>query len=461
MTAEVLVPAHSEESERYIIGAVLWHPDMIAEVSDVLKPEHFYRHSRWWSGILSAYEQGLTMDVATVGMEVKKAEGWRPDQFGENVYELSRISQEAFSYSNIMYHALIVAQLWIQREAVRLGSDAMREGGDSNADAFDMTERLAQRATELMDSVAPKRSVSYADAEGDELERMDLPKKAIHTSGFAALNKIIGGYQRGDLIIVAARPAMGKSSFAISSASEGADAGHPTGLFSLELNQPKMQARLFARRGGVPLAAIVRDELTTEQVRKRHESLSGSSDWPLWVRYDTNITVSDIRAETTRMVRKHKVGCIVIDQLNWIKPPKAANRDSEVGAITRGLKQMALQLDIAVVLLHQLNREVESRGGEKLPRLSDLRDSGNVEQDAQVVLFLHRPEYYGITEDEEGSTIGIVNVIVAKNSNGPTETVRLRFNAETASVHNVAPEFNPRGGMPHPDNRTTSEVPPF
>ena len=455
------------ESEAYVIGACLWNMGMMSEVCDMLKPEHFHdnRNARAWTAMLDSYSRGEGVDVITTVSRMKLLGLFCGETFGEVASRLSAMQSACFGTKNTMFHALLIAQAWMNREAVAIGSEAMASGQDHNEDGFDVAARMAKRIEEAMEEIAPRRADSYAAMEAQEVARMDEPKKATHPSGFPELDKIIGGYQRGDLVIVAARPAMGKSSYATSSVMEAVEQAHPTGLFSLELNQSKMQARLFSRSSGVPLAAIVRDVLTPEQITNRHNALSEAANMPLWIRYDTGITVEDIRAEATRMVRRHGVGCIVIDQLNWVKPPKVGNRDAEVGAITRGLKQLAMQLDIAVVLLHQLSRSVETRGGDKRPILSDLRDSGNVEQDAQVVLFLHRPEYYGIAEDAFGSTAGIVNVIVAKNSNGPTGEVRLRFTAETASVHGEVPTWNPRD-IPQPDNRTeptkdTDEIAPF
>lgn len=463
---EVIESVSVPESEAYVIGACFWHVAAMSEVSDMLKPEHFHdaRNRAAWRAMQTVYGRGQGVDVATVVMEIKAQGMLGSEHLGEVAYRLSRMEHECFGKTNIVDHALFICQAWLNRESVLIGAEALAHGQDHNQDGFDVVGNIAKRAEQAMDGISQRRADSYASAEADELERMDAPKKALHTTGFRCLDAVIGGYQRGDLVIVAARPGMGKTSFAVSSVAQAVENGHPTALFSLELNQSKMQARLFSRFSGVPLASIVREELTTEQIRKRHEMLGQKEDLPLWIRYDTGITVEDIRAEATRMVRKHAIGCIVIDQLNWIKPPKASNRDGEVGGITRALKQLAMQLDIGVVLLTQLNRSVETRGGDKIPHLSDLRDSGNIEQDAQVVLFLYRPEYYGITEDNQGSTIGKVDVIVAKNSNGPCQTVRMEFIPETASIcEQVTTYYDPRAGMPNNDdgNSSDNEHPPF
>jgi replicative DNA helicase len=459
ITDEAVVPVHSLESERYVIGAVLWHRDAIHQVADTLRPEHFYgvENRKNWQAILDVNELALTVDVDTVAVHRRVTQKMVQPEAGMCVFELSMAKQGSFGAVNIGYHAAIIIQLWAQREGVRIAASAVSHGQDESTDPIDFIEGLRTEAEHINESFIRRHAVSFAEAEADEIEKGDGVKKPLHTTGFAELDTIIGGYQRGDLTIIAARPGMGKTAFMVSSASIAAERGHHVGVFSMELVQAKFQARLFSRRSGVPLATIVRDEMQAADISKRHASLSDGVELPMWIRYDTALTLSDIRAEATRMVRAHGVTCIYIDQLNWITPPRSGNRDGEVGMITRGLKQMAMQLDVAVVLLHQLSRDVERRGGDKRPKLHDLRDSGNVEQDAQVVIFLYRAEYYKITEDQRGSTIGTIEAIVEKNSNGGNESAWLAFDASTASVRDMNAQHNYAQSVPHPDNRNTSE----
>lgn len=224
------------------------------------------------------------------------------------------------------------------------------------------------------------------------------------------------------------------------------------GLFSMEVTEKAMQARIAALRCGIPLSNMLLSRMTTEDIALRHKGLAEAEKLPLYIRYETGMSLSEIKAETRRLKRKG-VRLICIDQLNWIKSPKAGTRDAEVGAITRGLKQMAMQLEVAVVVLHQLSRSVETRGGDKKPQLSDLRDSGNVEQDAQVVMFLYRPEYYAIWDDDRGSTAGVIDTIIAKNSNGALATVRMRFDGPCAAVRDVnipPPRYDAQEGFRKP-----------
>jgi replicative DNA helicase len=427
------LPPQAPEIEQAILGSMLIDcTRSMSEVGDLLLPEAFYvhAHSIIFSAIRVMYDRGEVVDLLTVTHHLKKQNDL--DMVGGPFY-ISQLTNKVCSHRHIHGHALIVLEQFIARETIRLNSEAMAnayEGGD----VFDLIpDTVAKMEASIAQSIR-RRATRYAEAEANQLEELSKPKVAKHTTGFQALDRVLGGFHAGNLVIIAGRPGMGKSSFAFSCASEAAEQGHPTGLFSLELNEAQGQARLFSRREKVPLANIVNGNMTPEQIQKRHTGLAGSGELPLWIRYDTGLTLADIKAEIVRLMRNHGVRCFVIDQLNWVTLPKAQDRNAAVGELTRGLKMIALQLDVAIVLLSQLSRSVETRGGEKRPQLSDLRDSGNIEQDAQVVLFPYRPEYYGITEDDHGSTIGLMEVIVAKNTNGPLETVRLWFDPPTASV---------------------------
>lgn len=454
--SEGKLPPQAPDLEQAILGSMLIDCERsISEVGDLLIPEAFYvhAHSIIFTAIRDLYALGSTVDLLTVTHELKKR--GELELTGGPVY-LSQLTNRVCNHRHIHGHTLIVLQEFIARETIRLNQEAMKSAYDGD-DVFDLIpEQIAKLEASIAQSVR-KRATSYADAEAEQLSKIDEPKELMHTSGFRSLDRIIGGFLPGTLTIVAGRPGMGKTSFAFSAVSEGAEQGHGRGLFSLELNEAQGQARLFSRRGKVPLEDIVNSNMTADQIQKRHTGLAGSANLPLWIRYDTGLTIADIKAEITRLMRQHGVRQFVIDQLNWIAPPKAQNRDAAVGEITRGLKMIALQLDVAIILLSQLSRAVETRGGDKRPHLSDLRDSGNIEQDAQVVLFPYRPEYYGITEDDHGSTIGLMEVIVAKNSNGPLGSVRLWFDPPTASVREeverMEQPFDISGPFRHPDNR--------
>ena len=457
------VPPHAPDIEQAILGAIMLKDEQgMAEVSDLLKPEMFYVHAHQliYGNMCRMYEASKPIDLLTIHEELKRS--GELDMVGGPLY-LTELQGKVSASAHLQYHAMLVVQTFIERETIRLNMEAMQKAYDGDEDVFDAVQAQITALEGAIAGSVRNRSRRYGEHEGDQIDRANSPRPKMHRTGFRELDAIVGGYSPGDLVIVAARPAMGKSSFAFSSAMESAERGHHTGFISLELNDEKGQARIFSRRSGIPLASILRDR-EQDHLTKRMNDMEAASKVPLWMRYDSAMSVPDIKAEATRLVRQHQVSTLFIDQLNWVTPAKGGNRDAEVGSITRGLKQVAMQLNICIVLLHQLSRAVETRSGSKVPQLSDLRDSGNVEQDAQVVMFLYRPEYYGITEDDKGSTIGIVDVIVAKNSNGPTGTARLNFDGPTASVHEDPAPYNPMQGFkaaPHPDSFTDPNAAPF
>jgi replicative DNA helicase len=435
------LPPVSVESEDYVLGACLWHRDAISEVADVLKPEYFFSRPNGvrFRGMLELYAQNITIDVKTLLVHNKRHVGvggpLNADKLHIEALNLSLLETGCSGKREVLYHALIVVQCYIKREQIRIHGEALAESYTEGLDALDHAAETVKRLEAVVMGAVRPRSRAFAEYEKEELTAAgkasdDSTKPKVHVTGFHALDKVVGGYSPGDLIIVAGRPGMGKSAFMVSSMVSGAEAGHRSLAFSMELPQPKMQARIVSYRSPIPLAAMVHERMTPEEIQRRHVGLASAATLPLFIRYDTGLSVNAIRAEVERTIRREKITCVFIDQLNWIEPEKSNNRDAEVGKITRGLKNMATQLNVAVVLLHQLKRDVESRGGDKRPRLSDLRDSGNVEQDAQQVLLLYRPDYYGVPD----SVPNAVEVIVAKNSNGSCETVQLTFQKEHAAM---------------------------
>jgi len=427
--SDQLMP-QAPEMERAVLGALMLDEKAICEVIDLLVPEAFYipQHCTIFDGILSIYKRSEPVDILTVWRETKSR--------GVEAHYLAELTNGMASYAHIQRHTLIIMEQFIAREVIRLNSDAMAQAYDG-VDALDLVPDTVEKMEARIAASVRKRAESFAHNEAAEMERMNEPQKVIHSTGYDALDRVVGGYRRGDLTTIAARPAMGKSSLMFGCAARSAERGHSTGIISIEIGRNVGQARLFARTSGVPLKDILDGKMTADQIMQRHRTMAELDKLPLFTRYDPNMGLVDIRSEATRMVKQHGVGCVFIDQLNWIKPPKGQNRDAQVGEITRTLKNVAMDLDIAVVLLHQLNREVTRRGGDMRPKMTDLRDSGNVEQDSQLIILPHRPEYYGITEDEYGSTVGVAEVIVAKNSNGPCEVARLRFDGPTASFHDL------------------------
>ncbi|MFW5872604.1 MAG: replicative DNA helicase, partial [bacterium] len=260
-------------------------------------------------------------------------------------------------------------------------------------------------------------------------------------SGFTKVDRITSGWQRSDLIIVAARPSMGKTAFVLSMARQMAvEHNAPVGFFSLEMSSVQLVNRLIISETQLPSDRVKNGNLEDFEWEQLDYKIRKLVEAPIFIDDTPAISVFELRAKARRLKRQFNIGCIIIDYLQLMTgtPESRGNREQEVSTISRSLKSIAKELDIPVIALSQLNRSVETRGGDKRPQLSDLRESGAIEQDADVVVFIHRPEYYGFIEDEEGnSLLGIAEIIIAKHRNGAVGDVQLRFRKESAAFHDL------------------------
>jgi replicative DNA helicase len=417
------------EVERAVIGAVLMDRTAIVEVAGLLRPEHFHvgANRAVYQAAYDLHNEGHVVDSLTVLDRMRRTDTLH---VVGTAYELSRYTTTMASSAHVTHHAHIVLQYWVQREVVRISEESVKDGQNLDMDPFEVADLAERRIQSLIENVARKTGQSIGEVAKEHLDGLDNPPIKRHSTGLRDLDKALGGgWTRGDLVIIAARPAMGKTSAAFSMISNSCNDGHPTALFSLELGKVKTNARFVSIGTGIPIPVLLSGKFSTAQIKTIHEHYPKYSAMPLQVNFSTGITIPEIRSEAARMVKRHGITALYIDQLNWITPPK--NAKDRVAEITRGLKHIANEFDIPVIVLHQLSRGVTGRP-DKRPELTDLRDSGAAEQDAQVVIFVHRPEYYNITEDEHGTTVGRGDLIIAKNSNGPTETVRVRFDAYCA-----------------------------
>ena len=264
-------------------------------------------------------------------------------------------------------------------------------------------------------------------------------------SGFTELDKMTSGWQRSDLVIIAARPAMGKTAFVLSMARNMAEAGNPIAVFSLEMANVQLVNRLLVNVCEIPGEKIKNGKLSSEDWNNLMQRSRKLEQMPIYLDDSAGLSVMELNTKARRLVKEHDVKCIIIDYLQLMNASgmKFGSREQEVSMISRSLKQLAKELDIPIIALSQLNRSVEKKeGGDKRPQLSDLRESGAIEQDADMVLFIHRPEYYKITQDETGASLkGIAEIIIAKHRNGATGDVRLRFRNELARFQNLDESF--------------------
>ncbi len=452
------MPPQAPELEQAVLGAVMIDQDALVVVMGFLRHEQFYVHAHQlvFRAIEALWTDGKPVDILTVTMQLRKAGDL--DTVGGPFF-IGQLTNKVASGANVEAHARGIMEEWARREVIRIGHEAAFKAQDEREDVFDAIEATESAYMAIQQAVSIKSGESIGDVATEFLRDIDKPKPKRHSTGLRDLDKALGGgWSNCDLIIIAGRPAMGKTSAAFSMLYNSASAGHPCGLFSLELGREKTNARLISIGTGIPVPAILAGSYAPDHMQRIHEHHARYVKLPVQVNFATGIGLAELKSEAYRMKKAENISALFIDQLNWVRAAKGEK--DPVGAITRALKHLAVALDIPIICLHQLSRAVETRGGDKRPQLTDLRDSGAAEQDAQVVIFVPRPEYYGVTDDTQGSTVGRADLIIAKNSNGPTDTVRVRFDAHCARFRDdefEAPEFK----APKAETVGTEEPLPF
>lgn len=438
-------PPSAPEIEAAVLGAMLIEKEAVPKAIEMLKTkESFYlrQHQMIFDAMISLFETNEPIDTVTLYEELKKRN--QVEEVGGAVY-LSKLSQNISSAANVEFHAKIIVEKQILRGLISSSHQIAQAAYEGNLDAFeilddaerkifDITESHLQRSFQGMDR-AVRDALEYIEAIHSQKDR----KFSVPT-GFYELDELLGGFQKSDLIIVAARPSMGKTAFALTLARNAAiDHGVPIGIFSLEMATMQLIIRMLCAEGRLNAHLVRTGKLPSEEGVKLSKNAHKLINAPLYVDDSPSQTVLEIRAKARRLKAEKNIGMIIIDYLQLMQgPPKAESREREISHISRSLKALAKELNIPVIALAQLNRAVEART-DKRPQLSDLRESGSIEQDADVVIFLNRPEYYGLDKDENGeSNEGVAEIIIGKQRNGPTGTVKLAFIKEYARFENLA-----------------------
>lgn len=420
------LPVHAPELEECVLGAIMLEGDAMARVAAWLKPHHFYvgANAEIYAAHVDMWERGAPIDIWTTHCEMRSR--GKSEETG-GAYYISTLTNRVASCANVEYHGRIILQYWVQREIAKAGTQAGKKGSDGSVSAYDLAEDLEARVQAIIEEANAQGESSMREDANAILEDAASDKPPGIPTGFESLDNLIGGWGRGDLWIIAARPGMGKTSAMLACA---AKCGRNVGLISLEMGKQQVGKRLQSIVTGVSFTSIYQNKCTPEELRELHAHHERFAGLPIRWRFDAD-NVGAIRAAVAAWVKKDKVELIMIDQLSHVQG-RGQTRDQEVGFVTRNLKKIAMDNEVPIVLLHQLSRDVAKRT-DKRPQLTDLRDSGNVENDADGVIFIHRPEYYGIMESDYGSTIGIAEFIVAKFRNGgPCET-QLMWDGSTVS----------------------------
>jgi len=393
----------------------------------------------------SLYEANEPIDTVSVYEELKKS--GKTSDAGGAAY-ISQLTQDISSAANVDYHARVVMEKWILRQLISSSMEIAGSAYEGNEDVFDLLDAAESKIFQISEKGIKESFKSMEKAVKEALELIEaIHSKNISTfsvpSGFFELDDLLGGFQKSDLIIVAARPSMGKTAFAMSAARNAAiDHNVPVGVFSLEMATIQLATRLISAEARINAHNVRTGKFKAEEGAKISRTVHKLSKAPIYIDDTPAISILELRAKARRLKNEKKIGLIIVDYLQLLSSSvHMESREREISTISRSLKSLAKELNIPVVALSQLNRQVESRSDKK-PMLSDLRESGSIEQDADVVLFLYRPEVYGITQYSYGdmngeTTEGIAEVIVGKQRNGPIGEVKLRFMKDYAKFENL------------------------
>ncbi|MCD7977838.1 MAG: replicative DNA helicase [Tannerellaceae bacterium] len=437
----------ARELEEAVLGALMLEKDAYSIVSEILKPECFYEksHEMIYSAIVDLALSQRPVDMLTVTEQLKKR--GELDLVGGPFY-ITQLTSKVASSAHIEYHARIIAQKYLARELISFTAMIQGKAFDETIDVEDLMQEAEGKLFEISQRNVKKDVTQINPVIKDAmvmLQKAANQKEGLSgvRTGFDGLDKMTSGWQKSDLIIIAARPAMGKTAFVLSMAKNMAvNFNTPVALFSLEMSNVQLVNRLIVNVCEIPGDKIKRGNLESYEWEQLDFKIKELYDAPIYVDDTPSLSVFELRTKARRLVREHGISCIIIDYLQLMNASGMSfgSREQEVSTISRSLKGLAKELDIPIIALSQLNRGVESRQGAegKRPQLADLRESGAIEQDADMVCFIHRPEYYKITEDERGnSLIGLAEIIIAKHRNGATGDVRLRFKSDFAKFMNI------------------------
>jgi replicative DNA helicase len=433
------IPPHNNEAEQSVIGAIFLEPQALLTASEVLVPEDFYRmaHQKIFTTMLSLSDRGQAIDVVTVTEELSAKK--ELEDVGGISY-LTEIANSVPTAANIVHYANIVEEKALLRRLIRVATTIVEDGYTRE----DEVEALLSEAEKNMMEVSNRKNAGDFKHIKDVLVQTYDNIELLHTqqgdvtgipTGFTDLDKITAGFQRNDLIIVAARPSVGKTAFALNIAQNVATkTTENVAIFSLEMGADQLVMRMLCAEGNIDAQVMRTGALQAEDWRKLTMAMGSLSNAGIFIDDSSGIKVNEIRSKCRRLQQEHGLGMVIIDYMQLISGSGKAgeNRQQEVSEISRSLKGLARELEIPVIALSQLSRGVEQRQ-DKRPMMSDLRESGSIEQDADIVSFLYREDYY----DKETENENMIEIIIAKQRNGPTGTVTLAFAKEYNKFVNV------------------------
>lgn len=453
------VPPQAKDLEEAVLGAIMLEKGAFDTVIEILKPECFYvdANQRIFRAFQNLAQNSLPIDILTVVEELKKSE--ELDSVG-GPYYVTKLTNAVVSTANIEAHSRIILQKFVQRELIRISGEIIGEAYEESTDVFDLMDDAEDKIFQITNNFLKTDYKEMGSALAQAINRIDelrTKKDEISgvPSGFSSLDRITYGWQPTDLIILAARPSVGKTAFALNLARNAAL--HPTkptavGFFSLEMSAAQLVQRILSAESEIMMEKIARGKLEEHEYQQLHKrGITKLEKAPIYIDDTAALNIFEFRAKARRLVNKHHVGIIIIDYLQLMSGTgdRNGNREQEISTISRNLKALAKELNVPIIALSQLSRAVETRKESKMPQLSDLRESGAIEQDADMVMFIYRPEYYENFTNEMGeSTRGETHIKIAKHRNGALDIVKLRalLHIQKFEEWDDNDGFKPQGG---------------
>lgn len=463
------VPPQAIELEEAVLGAVMLEKDKLAEVLEIIQSaDCFYvdAHQRIYAAVRRLFDKGSPVDLLTVTEALRKSDEL---ELVGGAYFLTRLTMSVISSAHVEAHARIVMEKFIQRELIRISGEVIADAYEDSSDVFDLLDKAESNLYEITDKHLRKNFLSLSDVLVQTVQEIEEAKNKQEDvtgvpTGFRLLDRLTSGWQKNALIIVAARPAVGKTAFCLNLAMNAAlhtGKPFPIAFFSLEMGAGELVKRMLSATTEVSMDAITKGRMQEHEFIQMTQRMNKLAQAPIFLDDQAALNIFELRAKARRLKQKHDIQLIIIDYLQLMQADinRGGNREQEISKISRDLKSLAKELAIPIIALSQLSRAVESRKESKVPQLSDLRESGAIEQDADMVMFLYRPEYYGINNDEMGQAIeGETHIHVAKNRSGSTDTIKLRFIKEYQKFEDLDEGFtggfgggfggNPQAGIP-------------
>ncbi|MGV6828884.1 MAG: replicative DNA helicase [Flavobacteriales bacterium] len=470
------IPPQAIDLEEVVLGAMMIDKKGVDEVIDILHAEVFYKeaHQHIFNAIYTLFEKSEPVDLLTVSSQLKK-DGTLNSAGGE--FYLIQLTQKIASSAHIEFHARIILQKYIQRSLIKISNEIIEDSYNESTDVFDLLDTAESKLYEITQGNIKRSSETAQNLVIEAKKKIEeiANKEGLSgiPSGFTKLDQLTSGWQPSDLIIIAARPGMGKTAFSLSMARNMAVKHHiPVAFFSLEMSSLQLITRLISSETELSSEKLRTGKLEKHEWEQLNVRVKDLEKAPLYIDDTPSLSIFDLRAKSRRLASQFGIKLIVVDYLQLMtaggNQKGSGNREQEISTISRNLKALAKELNIPVIALSQLSRAVETRGGTKRPLLSDLRESGAIEQDADIVSFIYRPEYYKIDEwddEERNPTAGQGEFIVAKHRNGGLDEIRLKFvghlgKFEHLEDFNFSTEFHSRmNAAANDDTFKTSNLP--